>query len=275
MGTTGLFDLNTYDVADFQSNPLAATGNPGGGTAASSPSFLTSAWHDVTNFFTGKGANVTGMTDSQTKAAQSSTAMQNVGLMMTVMGGINSAIGGYFQAKAQQYQDKSQALNLGYQADMANINARSAEYSAESTLNSAHSEIANVTMQAGQQKASTTATMAAHGVALGSGSAQEISASQDIVKDINVYTINANAARAAAQQRTQATNYTNQALMDRTGAVNANLSASSISPFSAVTSSLLTSASSVASNYNNNQRMKLMYGNNYYGGSPMVTGGGN
>lgn len=244
-------------VSDYSSfNPPDSVAPP-----ASSPSFLTNTWKDVTNFFTGNGTNTTGMNDDQADTAQDSTAMQNVGLMMTVMGGINSAIGGYFAAKAQQYQDKSQALNLGYQADMANINARSAEYSAESTLNSAHSEIANVTMQAGQQKASTTATMAAHGVALGSGSAQEISASQDIVKDINVYTINANAARAAAQQRTQATNYTNQALMDRTGAVNANLSASSISPFSAVTSSLLTTASSVASNWNNNQRMKLMMGN--------------
>jgi hypothetical protein len=61
--------------------------------------------------------------------------------------------------------------------------------------------------------------------------------------------------------------------MDRTGAVNANLSADSVSPFSAMTSSLLTSASSVASNWNNSQRLKMMYANGYYGGgsSPMVT----
>jgi hypothetical protein len=224
----------------------------------SSPSFLTSTWNDVEDFFTGKGANTTGMNPAQAKTVQTAKGMQNIGVAMTLMGGVNSAIGGYFAAKSQQYQDKSQALNLEYAADIASINARSAEYSAESTLEAGHSQIANLTMAAGQAKASTTATMAAHGITLGSGSAQEISASQDIVKDINVYTINANATRAAAADRTQATNYKNQALMDRTGASNALASANTISPFSAATSSLLTSASSVAQNWNNSQRLKMM-----------------
>jgi hypothetical protein len=236
----------------------------------SSPSFLTSTWNDVENFFTGANANTNGMNAAQASTAKGATAMQNAGLLMSIMGGVNSAIGGYFQAKSQQYQDKSQALNLTYQADMASINARSAEYSAQSTLEAGHSQIENMTMAAGQQKASTTATMAAHGIALGSGSAQEISASQDIVKDINAYTINANATRAAAQDRTQATNYQNQALMDRTGAQNALRSADSISPFASMTSSLLTSASSVASNWNNSQRLKMMMAGGYMP-SGMVT----
>src|ERR1019366_5905184 len=108
----------------------------------------------------------------------------NAGMMMTIMGGINSAGGGYFAAESQRYQDKSQALNLGYQADMASINARSAEYSAQSKLEAGKSEIANMTMAAGQQTASTTATMAAHGVRLGVGSTADITASQNIVKAI-------------------------------------------------------------------------------------------
>lgn len=239
----------------------------------SSPSFLTSTWNDVENFFSGKNANTTGMNPAQAATAQKATAMQNAGLVMTIMGGVNSAIGGYFAAKSQQYQDKSQALNLEYQADIASINARSAEYSAESNLEAGHSQIENLTMAAGQQKASTTATMAAHGISLGSGSAQEISASQDIVKDINVYTINANATRAAAADRTQATNYTNQALMDRTGAQNALRSANSISPFAAGISSLLTSASSVAQNWNNAQRLKMMMAGGYYGTGTVTNGG--
>jgi len=249
-------------------------------------SLLTNSWDDVKKFFNPQipgssssvvgpqydqdgnltGVAAPGMSASQVQTAKSSATMQNVGLLTTIMGGLTSAVGGYFQAKSQQYQDKSQALNLTYQADMASINARSAEYSAESDLNAGKSEIFNQTMAAGQQKASTTATMAARGIVLGQGSAQEISASQDIVKDINMYTINANATRQAAAARTQATNYQNQALMDRTGAVNANLSANSISPFSAATSSLITTASSVAQQWNNNQRLKMMMGNGYYGG---------
>jgi hypothetical protein len=121
-----------------------------------------------------------------------------------------------------------------------------------------------MTMAAGQQTASTTATMAAHGVRLGVGSTADITASQNIVKDINAYTINANATRAAAQDRTQATNFSNASLMDRTSAANATASANSVSPFSALSTSLMTSASSVAQQWNNSRQTRMMYA--YYGG---------
>ncbi len=228
---------------------------------------LTGTWDGIQSFFGINGhtsVDTSNMNPGQATAATSAATMRNAGMMMSVMGGINSAIGGYFAAKSQQYQDKSQALNLGYQADMAAINSRSAEYSAQSTLEAGKSQVANMTMAAGQQAASTTATMAAHGIRLGVGSAAEITASQNIVKDVNMYTIDANATRAAAQDRTQATNFSNQSLMDRTGAVNANRSASSVSPFSAMTSSLLTSASSVGQQWNTSQQTKMMYA--YYGG---------
>jgi hypothetical protein len=79
-----------------------------------------------------------------------------------------------------------------------------------------------------------------------------------------MYTIDANATRAAAQDRTQATNFSNASLMDRTSAANATRSASSVSPFSAMTSSLLTSASSVGQQWNTSQQAKMMFA--YYGG---------
>src|ERR1700733_9385934 len=207
---------------------------------------LTGTWDGIQSFFGIDGRTTASlspnMTPGQVAAATGSASMRNAGMLMTIMGGVNSAIGGYFAAQSQQYQDKSQALNLGYQADIAAINSRSAEYSAESTLEASKSQIANMTMQAGQQTASTTATMAAHGIRLGVGSAADITASQNIVKDVNMYTIDANATRAAAPDRTQATNYSNQSLMDRVSAANATRSASSISPFASMTSSLLTTA---------------------------------
>ncbi len=229
---------------------------------------LTSSWNGIQGFF-GINGHTTAtlsptMTPAQVKAATGAATMRNMGMMMTVMGGINSAIGGYFAAESQRYQDKSQALSLGYQADIAAINARSAEYSAQSTLEAGKSQIANMTLAAGQRKASTTATMAAHGIRLGVGSAADISASEDIVKDIDMYTIDANSTRAAAQDRTQATSYSNQSLMDRTSAANAYKSASSVSPFSAMTSSLLTTAASVGQQWNTSQQTKMMFA--YYGG---------
>jgi hypothetical protein len=229
---------------------------------------LTSSWDGIQEFFGINGHTTATLTPNmsagQVSAATGAATMRNAGMMMTVMGGINSAVGGYYAAESQRYQDKSQALNLGYQADIAAINSRSAEYSAQSTLEAGKSQIANMTMAAGQATASTTATMAAHGIRLGQGSAQDITASQNIVKDINAYTIDANATRAAAQDRTQATNFSNQALLDRTSAANATRSANSISPFSAMTSSLLTTAASVGQQWNTSQQAKMMYG--YYAG---------
>jgi hypothetical protein len=230
---------------------------------------LTSSWDGIQSFFGINGHTTASLSPttsgSQVSAATGAATMRNTGMMMTIFGGINSAVGGFFAAQAQQYQDKSQALNLGYESDMAAINARSAEYSAQSTLEAGKSQIANMTMAAGQQEASTTATMAAHGIRLGQGSAQEITASQNIVKDINAYTIDANATRAAAQDRTQATNFSNQSLLERTSAANATRSANSVSPFSAMTSSLLTTASSVGQQWNNSQQAKLLF--QYYGGN--------
>jgi hypothetical protein len=182
---------------------------------------------------------------------------------MDIFKGLGSAVSSYFAAQSQQYQYKSQALELGYQADMADINKRSAEYTAEGALESAKTQIQNVTLQAGQQKAAATAEMGSRGIVLGQGTSQEITASQDVVKDISMYTINANATREAAQARTAGAGYAGQAIMDRAGEVNANLSASSVSPVSSVMSSLMSTAGSVASSWNNAQRLKMM-GYGYY-----------
>jgi len=227
-------------------------------------SMLTDPIAKIEQFFGANGQKMpdpTSAGSSQNRTLTTAKTLQTVGLFTTVLGGINSAVGSYFAAKSTQYQEKSQALNLDYQADMAAINARSAEYTAQSDLEAGKSQIFNQTLQAGQQKASATASMASRGIALGSGSAQAVSASQDIIKDIDMYTINANATRAAAAARTQSTNYQDQALMDRTSAVNARMSADTISPFAAMTSSMLTTASSVAQSWNQSQRWKMMQGN--------------
>jgi hypothetical protein len=197
----------------------------------------------------------------------------NLSMLTTILGGINSAIGSYEQAKSSQYQMKSQAVNMQYQSDMAAINARQSEYQAESDIKAGQSQIFNYTMQAGQQKSAAVANMAARGLRGGVGTTADVAGSMDIVKDVNVYNINSNAVRAASAARVQSTNYTNQANLDSVSAANMNRSASSVSPFSAGLSSLLTSASSVASQWNNSQRMKMYLANGGY--MPVSVGGFN
>jgi hypothetical protein len=175
--------------------------------------------------------------------------MSNVGMFTAIMGGINSAIGSFYAAKTAQYQMKSTALNYQFQSDMAAINARSAENDAQTILEAGKSEVQQYTLRAGQEKAAQTASTAGRGVVVGVGSARDVSASQDLVKNIDVMTINSNAVRAAYAQRVRATNYQNQSLLYRTSANNARRSADSVSPFASMSTSLLGSASAISSQW--------------------------
>jgi hypothetical protein len=223
-------------------------------------SFLTDSWTDLEKFFGIGGettANTVGMTPTQSKVATTASTVKNLGLLTTVMGGINSAIGSYYAAQTAQYQAKSQASSLNFQSDMAALNAHQAELSAQSIQEQGKTQVAQYTMKYGQDRAAAVTSMAARGVALGEGSSKEVLASMDLVKDIDVLTINSNATRAAWSERTAATNYSNQSLIDRTSAANANRTAGSISPGLAVGTSLLNSATGVASQWDWRRRLSL------------------
>jgi hypothetical protein len=218
--------------------------------------FLSSSWDDIEKWFQGKNTDTTGMTPSMTKTAQTGQQMRNLGLLTAVLGGINSTIGTYYAAKAQQYQERSEASSFAFQSDIAAINKSRAELTAESIQESGKSQVANYTIRAGQDKAAATATMAAHGIALGYGSAAEVSASQDIEKDLNVLAINSNATRQAWAARQRGTDYENEALLDRTSSVNARRSADSISPTASAFTTLLGSASQIAGQWDWNKWMR-------------------
>jgi hypothetical protein len=213
---------------------------------------LTSSWEDFEKLFGLNGqttANTTGMTPSQAKAATAGATLKNAGLLASVLGGVNSAVGGYFAAKTAQYQMNSQASAYQFESDMAALNSRSAEHDAQSILEAGKTQVGQYTMEAGQQKAAAKTSMAARGIALGEGSARDVEASMDIVKGLDVLTINSNAVRAAEAQRTQAVNDRNQSLLYSTSARNATASSNSISPLAATSNSLLNSATNIASQW--------------------------
>lgn len=225
-------------------------------------SFLTDSWENIENFFTGANTNTTGMNPAQAKVATGAASIKNIGLFTSVMGGINSAIGSYYAAQTAQYQAKSQASSLNFQSDMAALNASQAELSAQSILEQGKTQVSQYTMRYGQERSSAVTHMAASGVALGEGSSKEVLASMDLVKDLDVLSINSNATRAAWSERAAATNYSNQSLIDRTSAQNANRTAGSISPGLAAGTSLLNSATSVASQWDWRRKLQLAGGLN-------------
>lgn len=99
------------------------------------------------------------------------------------------------------------------QANIARLNAQMMEWQAQSRLHANTKDQVRLTMQAGQTKASQRAALAANGIAVGEGSAAELQASTDIIKDIDSNQLTANARREAWGMRMQAAQYEGQALM--------------------------------------------------------------
>lgn len=165
----------------------------------------------------------------------SASTMGAMGLMSQIGGGITSAYGAYSQAKSDK-------LSLNTAAKISEANARIADLGAEQELMNGKQEVAALTLRAGKIKASQTVGLASHGVDIGEGSAAELLASTDIMKDIDKGVAEANAIRAAWGYRTQAAN-------NRIDALSKKASASSISPMYSLGTSLLGSATNVASSW--------------------------
>lgn len=164
-----------------------------------------------------------------------SGATSAISLASTVASAGSGIVGSYYSARGQRD-------NLNYQADIADTNARIAELGAQSALMAGQRQIAAQTIRAGQLKGAQRVALAANGVDLGVGSAAELQASTEVLKEIDKNTLEANAVRNAWGYRTQGVNAQNEARMARAGA-------SSINPAMSAGTTLLSSAGSVAESW--------------------------
>ena len=156
-------------------------------------------------------------------------------LITQVAGGVHTGIGAFFSG-----QSKRSALR--FQADMADINSRIDELGAQGELLKGERAVADLTRKAGALKGTQRASMAANGIDLGVGSAAEVQASTELMKENDKNTIMANAVRSAWGYRMASTNETAKGLID-------NASADSISPLGMAGASLLGSAGTVAQSW--------------------------
>ena len=126
------------------------------------------------------------------------------------------------------------------QANIARLNAQMMERQAQGVLRSAEKAIVAKTMKAGQVKSTQRARLAANGIAVGVGSAAEIQASTDIIKEIDKNQIKSNAVADAWGYRLKAVGYEGDALMAMAKKQSAGLNFGT---------TLLSGASQIANNY--------------------------
>jgi hypothetical protein len=189
------------------------------------------------------GPSFTGASDP---TQQFSNSLAKAGPYLAIAGAVGQMFGAYYSLKSQQYQLESQSSSLEFQKDISQINARQAEFQAQKTLEAGQRQAGAVSMKYGKIKGSQRAAMAAAGGVIGEGSYQAVEATTDLMKEIDVLTINANTVRAAENARTQSTNYKIQATMLGVSSKNAMTSSQSIDPFVGAGTSLLGSATSIA-----------------------------
>lgn len=154
-------------------------------------------------------------------------ALASTSMYLQAGGAASSVVGSFYGARSQQHAGR-----------MAKINARIADLGAETAMMQGAEQIVQLTREAGQLKARQRASLAANGIALGEGSAAEILASTDLMKELDAQALKVNAVRSAWGYRTEASN-----LRTRGSAL------SSVNPFAAAGGTLLGSASQVAASW--------------------------
>ena len=146
-----------------------------------------------------------------------------------------SAVGAYGSAKSQKSA-------LGFQAQMADMNAQLAERRAQIALEQGAYQAQEIERQGARAKGSQRAAMGASNIALDSPTALAIVAGTDLVTAEDAQQARVNAVREAFGHRTDATNQRNEGLAARANA-------KGINPMGAAATSLLGSATSMASSY--------------------------
>lgn len=135
------------------------------------------------------------------------------GFSWGLVGAGASLVGSLFGAFGAKKVTKYNNAIAQAQADIARINAKTMELCYQQRLFAAEGEYQRETMRAGQAKAAQKVALAANGVAMGVGSAAELQASTDIVKQINVNRIESNSIAEAWGYKAKKTDFENQALL--------------------------------------------------------------
>ena len=163
--------------------------------------------------------------------------------MSMAVASIGMQVGGaYLSAQGAKNKAAAQQATLGYEAAVAANNQKIAQYQSGLAIQNGQIMAENQQLKTNQVMGDQRAAMAANGVDLGTGSSADVLATTKFMGERDSLTIQDNAARQAWGYQLQAQNYGNEANTD-------NAMKNAINPDLAMETSLLGSASSVASSW--------------------------
>ena len=175
---------------------------------------------------------------------------------MQASGALAGVIGSFFKADADKYKYKTMALQLQHKKDMALFNKDMKESQAQHINRVFNKRMQMLSLQQAAAKGKGRVSMAARGGQRGVGSNRDVMLSNDIMMEIDKHTMNANKVKAINDKRLEGVGLGIQAHMYGVGANNMFATASSISPWMNMTSSLLTGTSNVISSIHSSMFIK-------------------
>ena len=165
----------------------------------------------------------------------------------SIGGGLLNVFAAGAKADYDKYVARSKSLEYEDLADTAMFNMRASENQAQWISKAFDMQFATMTQKQGDEKATRKVSMASRGGVLGVGSNRDVMLSQQINYEKDKMTMNMNKVRARSKQDMKTVDYLNASERYKMNAKSMNITASSISPFGAMASSLLTNTSSVLS----------------------------
>lgn len=187
------------------------------------------------------------------------SGLQTTSSALMVFGLTQQAVGAYYGVLSNRYAAKSQALDLEHAATIAALNARQAEMDAQFALLAGRHEAGRVGLQYGQMKEQQVASQGASGTVVGVGSNAEVLASTELVKQLDLITIDANATRAANAARMRAVDERNRGRLGMVSAKNIRDTAGAVSPALAGGTALISGAGMIAGQWAAQQERRDFY----------------
>ena len=186
------------------------------------------------------------MTSTGTKWSELS-GLGQFGVISSGFGALQGGIGAYYAASAEKYKTKSLALSLEHKKNMALFNQRMKDSQAQHISRMYNKQFQIATLKHGQMKGKARASFAARGIQMGVGSTKDAFVSDEIVKELDKITMNSNKVRAVSDKQIEGAGLGIQASQYGVSASNMFATASSISPFMNMSSSLLTGSANFIS----------------------------
>jgi hypothetical protein len=162
-------------------------------------------------------------------------------------GTLQGIVGSYYAAHTEKYKTKMLALNLQHKKDMTLFNRRMKDSQAQHINKVYNHRLQILGLQQGQARGKARASFAARGIQMGVGSTKDAFVSSEILASLDRLTMNSNKVRAVESKRLEGVGLGISATMLGVSESNAFATASSISPWMNMSSSLLTGAGNVLS----------------------------